>query len=357
MSKTGTYHLIYSFFFFFISIELMSQTIQPEWSEIPPLPDQQGFAGMYAGVSSGVLLAMGGANFPDRLPWEGGKKKWYDHIYVLQPGGNWELLDQKLPCPSGYGVSVTYGDQVILVGGSTETTHLRSVHSCQWTGKTLLWTALPELPISLANMGGALLDNWLFIFGGMETPTGTALDKVFLLDLKQPEKGWQATTPLPENRIFPVSGVWNGMVYVMGGENTRTNSVGETYRNILLDNYSLQLQKEEKGWKAVWKERTPVPRGVSAGGTTLPLLRDDRFLIWGGVDAVTAQYRTPETHPGIVRTALYYYPQSDTWEYLGEQQELAARVTLPVVKWQQGWIYVSGEVKPGIRTPSSVQVR
>ncbi|MBK7099157.1 MAG: hypothetical protein IPH58_13430 [Sphingobacteriales bacterium] len=32
-----------------------------------------GFAGMISGISNNKLIVAGGANFPDELPWQGGK--------------------------------------------------------------------------------------------------------------------------------------------------------------------------------------------------------------------------------------------------------------------------------------------
>ncbi len=73
---------------------------------------------MFAGVSGGALVAAGGANFPDRKPWEGGKKVWYDTVFVLEkPDGQWKVAG-KLPRPLGYGVSATWRDRVVCVGGS-----------------------------------------------------------------------------------------------------------------------------------------------------------------------------------------------------------------------------------------------
>ena len=40
------------------------------WTQLPPLPDREGFAGMFAGISHGVSIAAGGANFPAGKPWE-----------------------------------------------------------------------------------------------------------------------------------------------------------------------------------------------------------------------------------------------------------------------------------------------
>ena len=35
----------------------------------------------------GAILVAGGANFPDKKPWEGGKKVWYDTVFVLETAG------------------------------------------------------------------------------------------------------------------------------------------------------------------------------------------------------------------------------------------------------------------------------
>src|SRR4051812_40526979 len=78
-----------------------------EWKQLPSLPDVEGFAGSFAGVSNGALLVAGGGNFPGKKPWEGGAKVWYDTVYVLEnPSAKWKVAGN-LPPPLGYGVSVT----------------------------------------------------------------------------------------------------------------------------------------------------------------------------------------------------------------------------------------------------------
>ena len=92
----------------------------PSWSAFPGLPDPEGMAGMFAGESGGRLFCMGGANFPDKKPWEGGTKVWYDVIFGLREDGTWERMPQTLPARMAYGVSAAYGDELILVGGSND---------------------------------------------------------------------------------------------------------------------------------------------------------------------------------------------------------------------------------------------
>src|SRR5688500_12009830 len=74
------------------------------WRDLAPLPDAIGFAGPFAGTSNGALVVAGGANFPVGPPWEGNPKVWHDRIFVLvEPGGQWRQVEQRLARPLGYG--------------------------------------------------------------------------------------------------------------------------------------------------------------------------------------------------------------------------------------------------------------
>src|SRR4051794_4243255 len=78
-----------------------------EFSRLPSLPNQHGFAGSFAGVTGNALIVAGGANFPGKPPWEGGAKAWHDSIFVLdQPDGKWRT-GFKLARSTAYGISVT----------------------------------------------------------------------------------------------------------------------------------------------------------------------------------------------------------------------------------------------------------
>src|ERR1041385_6647101 len=116
-----------------------------DWKQLPSLPHKEGFAGSFAGVSHGALLVAGGANFPDKKPWEGGKKIWYDTVFVLEkPDGKWKVAG-KLPRLLGYGVSVTRGDCIVCVGGSDNSRHHADAFRLEWKGGKLLTTDLPSL--------------------------------------------------------------------------------------------------------------------------------------------------------------------------------------------------------------------
>jgi len=55
---------------------------------LPDLPDPLGRAGMMAAVlreadGSEVIVATGGTNFPDKMPWQGGQRKYHKDILKL----------------------------------------------------------------------------------------------------------------------------------------------------------------------------------------------------------------------------------------------------------------------------------
>ena len=46
-------------------------------------------------MSDEVLIVAGGANFPDKVPWEGGEKICYDKIFLLAAGIKCPLSTQQ----------------------------------------------------------------------------------------------------------------------------------------------------------------------------------------------------------------------------------------------------------------------
>src|SRR5262245_50514890 len=90
----------------------------PDEHRLPEIPDPLGFSGSYAGVSNGALIVAGGANFPGRMPWEGGEKIWHDELFVLDaPSGDWKT-GFRLPRALAYGTALTVPAGVLCIGGS-----------------------------------------------------------------------------------------------------------------------------------------------------------------------------------------------------------------------------------------------
>lgn len=313
------------------------------WSKLPALPDKEGFASMFAGVSGGALLAAGGANFPDKRPWEGGKKVWYDMVFVLaKPDGQWQVAG-KLPRPLGYGVSVTHGSGVVCVGGSDADGHRAECFRLEWRRGKLETQPLPPLPLSVANLSGALLGDTLYVAGGIEKPDSTrALRKFFALDLAAKTPAWRELEPWPgPARMLAVAAAQDGSFFLVSGADLAPGPDGKPVRTHLKDGYRYT---PGRGWKRI----ADLPRAAVAAPTPAPTVGTTQFLVVSGDDAAQLTAK-PGEHKGFPQSVLAYDTRTDRWTEVAPTP--APRVTVPTVQWQGAWLVISGEQKPGIRSP------
>lgn len=350
------YKILIAILFLFLNMSVLLAQ-RPVWEKFPELPDSLGFAGMFAGVSKGNIFCMGGANFPDKMPWEGGKKSWHRKIFMFKESA-WTELDQTLPDENGYGVSVSYQDKIILVGGNNHSGYTDQVISYEWDGKQLKMERYPSLPSPLSNMCGTLVGDLIIISGGHTSATSAPLNTCLALDLTNLKRGWFALTDIPgPGRLLPVCATNDGKYYVFSGETSLTNNIGENYRYILQDAYCLTLGKSSNEYKGKWEKLAEMPKGVSAGPSPAPYFPDKGFILWGGVDAITALWKDPASHKGISNDVISYNPEKDSWSTPQVVPSGRARVTLPTVNWNNKWIYISGEVRPGVRTNTNYLIR
>lgn len=324
--------------------------------ELPPLPDKEGFAGMFVGTSNDALLVMGGANFPEGRPWEGGKKRWYDNIYIFTEEENaWKLSGQKLPHPLAYGVSVNYQGKIILIGGSDAEKHFNDVFSVFYENGTVkIDQSLPDLPIPLANMSGTIVNNTIYVAGGISSPDGKPIHKFYALDLSLPEaeRDWEELPPWPgAPRMLAVSAAKDGKFYLFSGINL-LHEEGEPYqRELLKDAYVYRPPSDKESKEGKWVKLPNLPRAVAAGPDPAPVVGLSHILFPGGLDQKTADYPDPATHPGLLNEILAYNTQSEQYVVVGSLPAGGARVTLRTTRWNDRWVIPSGESKAGVRSP------
>lgn len=331
--------------------------IATDLQALPPLPDPLGFAGMYAGVSGGALLAAGGANFPEKPLAQGGRKVWHDGIYVLQhPRAAWRFAG-RLPKPAGYGVSATWGDAVILAGGGNDRGSTREVLSLRWDNGMLRLEPLPSLPIATANCCGTVVGDVLYVAGGQESPVDTrALARCFALSLSEPPASriWREI-PWPEQapgRILAVAASAGGYFYLFSGMGLSRGADGSPARTYLTDAWRY-LPSEG------WRRLTDMPRAAGAAPSPAHTDASGRILITGGVHGdFLAKVPKGGPFPGFPRDTLAYDPAADAWDQLppaavtNPGSAPPARVTAPVAIWNGRVVVPGGEIEPGIRTPT-----
>lgn len=344
-------------FFSTISIITMAQQDFFSWSRLTPIPDSVGFAGSYAGISGDALLVAGGANFPDGIgPWGNTKKTWYDHVFVLEsPSGKWKRAG-KLPRPMGYGVSVTWGNSVICIGGADGEQHYSDVFKLEWRNDQLLQDKLPSLPAPVANSTGVVVSGKIYVLGGLNFPADTITQKTcWRLDLSLPleQMKWEELPSLPgDGRMLAVAGSQEGRVFIFSGVALRKDTAtGKVTRHYLKDAYTFD---ESAGWKSI-KE---LPHPVAAAPSPAYTSGQSHVIIFGGDDGQHADrvMELKENHPGFRRDILAYHTITNTWSVIGEMDNekgvdpAKLPVTTSLVKWKDFVVLPGGEVRPGVRS-------
>lgn len=326
---------------------------QLRWDTLPSVPDETGFAGSFGGTSNGALIVAGGSNFPNGgTPWNGGKKVWYDHIFVLEkPGGEW-MNAGKLPRPLGYGVSISTPEGLICIGGSNASGYYAAVFRLSWQDGSIKTDTLPSLPSPIANTSGALVGNCIYVAGGLEAPdSAAAAHNFWMLDLSKTDSlQWQSLPAWPgEARMLAVAGALDDNFYLFSG-----TALHNGKRSYLSDAYRFN---PKTGWVRCKDLPQPVVAAPSPAWTV-----NGQLLIMGGDSGKDADKAAilKEHHPGFSNEVLAYNGQDDSWqeyakikvEYNGEEQtQFHAPVTTTAINWKGMLVLPGGEIRPGIRTP------
>jgi N-acetylneuraminic acid mutarotase len=336
----------------FASASAVSAAELGTWRRLPDLPDPLGVAGAFAGVSGGALIVAGGANFPDKKPWEdGGKKVWHDEVYLLdRPDGRWKRIDNKLPHgPLAYGVSVSDHGSVLCVGGSDSERHWPDAFALSWNKNKLTTHPLPPLPRPIANACGTITASKFYIAGGQETPDSTAaLDTLYVLDLSAEKLAWRELEACPGGgRILAVAAALGDDFYIFGGAELKRSDDGKAIRRYRSDAWRY---RPGAGPGAGWRRRAELPHPVVAAPSPAPIDANG-ILLLGGDDGSQAALTPPQGHKGFSKSILCFDLSARAWREIDDAPLPAPRVTAPCVWWEEQWIIPSGERAPGVRSP------
>ena len=345
------------------------------WKKIGEFPANKGIpsiglAGQSAGIHNGYMIVAGGTNFPDKLPWEGGKKVYFDDVFLFRKSSEGKLTlsaAQKIPMNLGYAATVSTEQGLLMAGGENEKGILSKVMLLQVGSKEgIQLINLPDLPLPLTNAIAVSNKSLVYLIGG-ETSTQVS-DKVFFLDLNNTANGW---TPLPSIPVPVSHGVGafvNGQlekgIYIVGGRAKQQNGMSDIYStNYFFDTNTLK-----------WSLKTPLPYGLSAGTGVLDpsgrilILGGDRGEVFSQVEALLAQ-KSRETdplviealdkkrvalqsnHPGFSNAILAYDIEHDRWSIISNLP-FPTPVTTHAFLWSGIVMIPGGEVRAGVRTPN-----
>lgn len=342
-------------------------------AELPVAKNQSkalGFAGPVAGIYENKMIVAGGANFPDAMPWLGGKKKYYDDVFVYAKVGDRIVLQKKqfkLPSTIAYAASCSTSKGIIYAGGESELEISNKVFLLQivQNPSTLVVQNLPDLPVAVTNASMTVHGNIIYIAGG-EKAEGVS-DMFFSLDMDHIAEGWKQLPLIPK----PVSHAVlvfqksknHESIFLIGGRRKNTNGISDLYNSV----FEFDLSKKQ------WTEKKSLPYTLSAGtgmatGThSILLFGGDKGETFHKVEILIAAINAEKddlkkqqliqqknqlqiSHPGFCKDVLCYNTITGEWNVV-DSIPFSTPVTTVACKWGNDVLIPSGEIKAGIRSP------
>ena len=349
---------------------------------LPPSEGQSkslGFAGPINGVSNNVFIIAGGANFPNGLPWEGGKKYYSNEIFILQKEGEdfaWNKKAKKsLPAPIAYCGVTSTNKGIVYAGGENQTGVSKKAWIINWNGKDedINVKPLPDLPLAITNVALTHIKNVVFAAGGDQAKNSS--NTFFSLDLDEINGEWKALPDLPialanATLIAQRNGVEKN-IYLIGGRTKTASGISELHHTTFI----FDLDKNE------WKQCADISdgknisnlsaaAGIAIGDHCILMIGGDNGETFHKIETYISQIAKSNSsdekekltkeknalsihHNGFYKGLLLYNTKEDKWEKIGEYP-YPAQVTTTAVKWGNDIVISNGEIKPGVRTPDVI---
>jgi N-acetylneuraminate epimerase len=354
-----------------------TRSSKPElsWTSFPlfSLEDGQrgiGVAGPVTGVDGNFLIVAGGANFPGKMPWDGGQKVYYDSgaVYAFRDDSAPEkLCSFRLSMPLAYAACSSIPMGVVYAGGEDADGPSSRVRRLRFDEKSgvVLEDSLPDLPYEVTNGSMAAHENVLYFVGGENRVA--AYKHVLRMDMTSDSPSWSVLDTLPNaiSNAFAAIFLRNHTpeLFILGGRQKSMH--GES--RIFQEAYRYKLS--EKRWSACASFATTIAAGtivgldepgmIVIGGDVGVLYRKTENLIRRIEDAHDPQLKASlqeerrilqSGHPGFTNQVWVYDPDQDSWDTLGSIP-FHTPVTATAV-YAGGRIYIpSGEIRPGVRSP------
>ena len=336
-----------------------------------------GYAGPINGISNEVLIVSGGANFPDKMPWEGGKKSYSKTIHVLEKCKDqytWNTqVKGELPEAIAYCGSTSTDLGVVYVGGENENGLSNKSYLLKWNTakKEVEAISLPDFPLAIANISLTHIGNVVYAVGGDEA---TKSSNFFAsLDLNESNPKWKTLPNLPlalaNAVVIAQKGKGGTNIYVVGGRTKTATGISDLHNTTFV--FDLKNQS--------WSTAAPISdgknstnfsagAGVAVGSHSVLIVGGDNGVIFHQIETYLSQIAQAKSdeekaeliakknklvtnHPGFYNGILLYNTLTDQWSKIGELPFLP-HVTTPAVLWDKKIILSNGEIKPGIRTPN-----
>lgn len=340
-----------------------------QWNNSFSLPDGEngfahiGVAGPATGIIGDRLVVAGGANFPEKMPWEGGSKAYsrQAYIYTISNQGLRLAHKQVLETAVSYAGNCSAEGALYVAGGENGHGALNSVLRIRWQNDSLVTEFLAPLPYSFTN-GSLVFASGKLYFAGGENREFVS-DKIYEYDLSGKVPGWKEAyqLPYPLSNAVVVSDRKN-KIYIAGGRKRNEHAVSTLYGQLLEVDLS----------SADVRQIATLPRPSAAGTGVLD--REGNLLLFGGdtgetfhqVEALMAEIgqttdparkkelndrkaEIQRSHPGFSRACWKYDFKKQKW-FPVTPVSGNSPVTTTALTYKDFIIIPSGEIRAGVRT-------
>lgn len=369
-------------FFVFLAMvtAVLAQETKPTHVEystlenIPSVVDAQqsiGYAGLLGGVDQQHIIAAGGANFPDKMPWEGGAKKWHDQIFIYS-NGQWVTSKEKLPKPLAYAANVSTEKGIYSIGGNNEDGPSKTTLILKYDAikKDVVIKKGPDLPQPIAFASAVYYQGYIYLIGGRDASGSTNL--FYRLHLET-GTSWEKLPDFPGDPRSVHSAVvqddsFSKKIYVIGGRNEQNGQKSKALSSFLSYDLNQGIWTQEGAIEIQGEPRVIMGAAVERSGSM-------HILVYGGSDEklfdqieefslkakassndsiksslVAKKNEIFKSHPGFGKEVLAYNTMTQTW-FVYDTLETEIPITTLSFKANEQFYIVSGEIAPGVRTP------
>lgn len=364
----------------FSSCNVRQEKFKTKLSSVTPLEeDHLGVSAAFCGIHNDYIVIAGGCNFPDISAAEGGKKKYYNDVYVIHKDSvsisKWRKTGA-LSYPVAYGASVSTKAGILCIGGMNNNERLSKTFLLGYDtlSNSLIISDSPLLPFTIDNAAAVLCGNKVYVGGGNKNSMPSNL--LLSCDI-QTDNEWIVEDTIPEYpRVQPIllsrktRGHYDVIIqsgFYHSSDTTIVHTDGYLYT------------PENKKWHQLSSPSIDGNKISLTGGIGF-VLNDSLSICFGGVNknifqyglTISEQYATAKKKKTMNTDSLQtlvnaymkadvnyykfnqnhwlYNSNKDEWLIVGSSAATALAGASGVAVDKNHIILINGELKPGIRT-------
>jgi len=221
--------------------------------------------------------------------------------------------------------TVLVGNEVWLIGGRIGS-HPGKVTQNVWVFNLdkRTWRKGPKLPKPMAGGGAALVNNKIYLFGGMDANAKCDVNFHYVYNLAKPSSGWQnktASAGMPSARNHFSTVVVNKIIYAIGGQHGHDGCPTKRGGNVaLVHSYNPQTNK--------WKRLANLP-AIESHNEPSTFVHNGFIYTVGGATAGNK--------------VLRFDPAKNKWQHI---VNLPEPLLAPVARIYKGKLIVGGGGAP-----------